>query len=73
MRTVDDPKTANPLGPPLRPAPPPPAKPDEFILTPVEGKPHLRRDQHGRLHNVTPTPCYLCGGRGGLCLLCGRV
>jgi hypothetical protein len=45
--------------PPIRPKPPPPPKPGEFVLKPVEGKPHLKRDQHGNLHTV-PT-CSFCG------------
>jgi len=45
--------------PPIRPKAPPPPKPGEFVFKPVEGKPHLRRDQHGNLHTV-PT-CAFCG------------
>jgi hypothetical protein len=57
--------------PPIRPPAPKPADPSELVWTSVPGKPHMQRDQHGRLRNNAPTPCYLCGGRGKFCLLCG--
>lgn len=55
--------------PPIRDAPV--DAPATKGLTPT-GRPHIYKDADGKLHNLTPTPCVMCGGVGRVCLYCGR-